>query len=1667
MFAVSASADVLVSTIGQSGGHSYELNSEDVAQEFTTGTNSAGYTLTSIEIKIQVFSGGSTTTPTVKVFSGSATGTEVATLNGPASLTANTTTDYTFNASGTVTLDASTKYWVVAEGTAGSVHATGSDNEDGTPATGWSVANTAQTRSSSSSGSFTDVADTWVLLIRVNGAAKNVPEVLVSNIGQINNNGFALNRFDFAQAFTTGTNSSGYTLTSAEIKISGSGGQPSYSVSIWSATSGGLPDTSLGTLTNPATLTAGDIEFTTTGIALETSTTYFLVLDSGGSGGFDTRFTSSDNEDANTATGWSLSDGNLFRNATGVTTWTTDDSSWMIRINGTSNSDSTAPSLVHATVDGTSLVLTFDEDLAAATSLANSAFEVKRTRSGSESTVSLTGNPSISNTTVTLTLATAVVATDTLVKVSYTKPDSGTDNVLKDAADNEVANINEAPVINITGDSTVPSTESAEVQGSTLDIFFSEPLAPAEIANSAFTVKKTPQGNPRETVTLTGSPSISGVADDEGISRSKVTLTLSAAVVATDTAITVSYTKPGSGDVLEDFAGNDVATFTDLEVVACPSGQPTDALLTACLIVVEDAAESHIGFDAAKGSLIPNSFIYDSTAIFITLLTHKYSSNELEMWFDEDISTSTTSNWLIQVDDQIWAMRDARYDNTFYAYTWTGGSGVFVDGRRHSFSLTVDSTAPTVSSAIVNGDALTIEFNEPLAAVTNLAAGAFTVKRTRNGTEDTVAVTSTPTVTDAFVALTLADRLVVTDDLVKVSYAKPGSGDVLEDLAGNDVGNFTDQAVTNQSRANQRPVTANPIPNQEVIVGVPFSFMVPTDTFSDPDDDPLTIDFLSKPGFVSFNSATLTFTGTPPVLEQFVIVVLATDPHGASQSTRASFDVINNDPIVAKPIPDLGATVDVPFDYTVPADSFTDPDGHTLRYRVTGNKPSWLSIDNVTLRFTGTPRSTDTGTSRLTVSVIDSYAGFTSDTFDLTVTEVPNNAPTLANAIPDQNTNEESSFSYTFPTNTFNDPDNDTLTYSASGMPTWLSFDDGTRTFSGSPALGDQGRFDITVTASDNRGGTVTDTFAINVRPSRSINRPPEVDHPIPDQHANVGELFDYTFREDTFDDPDGAHMTYTASGIPTWLSFDGAVRRFYGTPGSGDTGTSTVTVTAEDVKGRRGSDEFMLTVTNRMHSQTHNHTDDPSAHTEVHMHNHATDQSHPSSDRNAVHAHSEGVTHEPFPDTTSSTSDGHVHGTMRDSRDRLIEGWQTGVVRNRDLDTPRACLLYGLGLLETADGRNPAHEVAHTADVDELWYEIHVTSRALHDENAQCHRHTCPSNTGSMVASVTGALLQLGWLAEHDTFTTPHPEDFVVHVDGEPLTVVRTARDRQSVWLELASPVQPDQTVRIDYLGSAMYPLRADDGAFDRPWQDVEVRNVTGVASNTATTHPSTVRNANVYRSSDGMSLNLARQDLTDAMLASMLEPHDALRRLNLSGNALTDLWSLRAQDGLRELNLSHNRLTDLAALGGLDQLESLDLSDNGVTDVGALRSLSSLRRLDLTGNAISDLSPLASLPYLEVLLLDGNRIEDVGALAHHTQLKHLSVADNALVDLSPLANLASLRRLDVSRNPAKDFSVIDGLSSLVWLKVPETSPNMTLDDLRSLRWVWPRTLQKHLACK
>ena len=218
--------------------------------------------------------------------------------------------------------------------------------------------------------------------------------------------------------------------------------------------------------------------------------------------------------------------------------------------------DTTAPAYVDSVVNGDTLTLNFNEDLDTGSVPDADAFTVTVTPAGGTAATRAladTDPVTVSGSTVVLILASAVIDTDT-VTVAYAVPTGSGAMPIRDPAENNAAAVPTDTATNESEDMTPPTLTGGEVNASTITLTFDEALDTSSVPPaSAFTVNKG-----EETLELSGSPSISGA---------KVTLALTAAVVAQDT-VTVSYAKPtsGSDNELQDTDGNEVENFADRPV---------------------------------------------------------------------------------------------------------------------------------------------------------------------------------------------------------------------------------------------------------------------------------------------------------------------------------------------------------------------------------------------------------------------------------------------------------------------------------------------------------------------------------------------------------------------------------------------------------------------------------------------------------------------------------------------------------------------------------------------------------------------------------------------------------------------------------------------------------------------------------------------------------------------------------------------------------------------------------------------------------------------------------------------------------------------------------------------------------------------------------------------
>ncbi|SDQ37523.1 Ca2+-binding protein, RTX toxin-related [Pseudovibrio sp. Tun.PSC04-5.I4] len=167
----------------------------------------------------------------------------------------------------------------------------------------------------------------------------------------------------------------------------------------------------------------------------------------------------------------------------------------------------------------------------------------------------------------------------------------------------------------------------------------------------------------------------------------------------------------------------------------------------------------------------------------------------------------------------------------------------------------------------------------------------------------------------------------------------------------------------------------------------------------------------------------------------------------ATGSVQLTISAVNDQPVVASVLVDQSTPESVAWNYTVPAETFSDIDGDSLVLAASLEDgtplPTWLTFDAVTQTLFGTPPQDFVGTLDIQITASDGTAEV-SDTFELTVAAT-NDAPVVAVAQQDKSIAEDTEWTYTIPTGAFTDENDDTLTLTAtladgSDLPDWLLF---------------------------------------------------------------------------------------------------------------------------------------------------------------------------------------------------------------------------------------------------------------------------------------------------------------------------------------------------------------------------------------------------------------------------------------------------------------------------------------------------------------------------------------------------------------------------------------------------------------------------------------------------
>ncbi len=205
------------------------------------------------------------------------------------------------------------------------------------------------------------------------------------------------------------------------------------------------------------------------------------------------------------------------------------------------------------------------------------------------------------------------------------------------------------------------------------------------------------------------------------------------------------------------------------------------------------------------------------------------------------------------------------------------------------------------------------------------------------------------------------------------------------------------------------------------------------------------------------------------------------DGNASTQATvQLRVVVANSAPQRIAEIPDITLKLDEsPFDDFDVASFFVDPDGDALTFSTA--PMSLPSSGNMNLLADGTlqlaPATDETGTWQVTVIASDGLAQI-DDTFLIRVqTGQPENAAPQAEDIPNQRVSGDFEFDIS---EYFFDEDGDVLVFEATGVPDDV-FLTGDGTFFGESSDDNEGRWTITVTANDGRGGEVSDTFRLRI----------------------------------------------------------------------------------------------------------------------------------------------------------------------------------------------------------------------------------------------------------------------------------------------------------------------------------------------------------------------------------------------------------------------------------------------------------------------------------------------------------------------------------------------------------------------------------------------------------
>ncbi|MFN8345215.1 MAG: putative Ig domain-containing protein [Spirosomataceae bacterium] len=280
---------------------------------------------------------------------------------------------------------------------------------------------------------------------------------------------------------------------------------------------------------------------------------------------------------------------------------------------------------------------------------------------------------------------------------------------------------------------------------------------------------------------------------------------------------------------------------------------------------------------------------------------------------------------------------------------------------------------------------------------------------------------------------------------------------------------------------NQAPTATMVLPDQTVMVQQLYEYNIPVTLFSDSDGYVVRIIAQNTPSGISLVGGKL--TGKPTVAGDYRILIRAMDNEGAWGET--SFRLLvketaaNMPPLVENLIPNQTAKVGSTFNYTLPKNTFRDPEGGEIRTEVT-NLPSGLIFSNGAI----VGMLSTAGEFQITVRGYDVVGASVGTSFTLSVSLANNNIPpSVVAPMADQNATVGQPFELAVPISIFRDPDGSLFGLLVRNLPPGLVFQGGKIT--GTPTAA--GNYTVTIRAIDNQGASAEDYFVIKVVNPESV----------------------------------------------------------------------------------------------------------------------------------------------------------------------------------------------------------------------------------------------------------------------------------------------------------------------------------------------------------------------------------------------------------------------------------------------------------------------------------------------------------------------------------------------------------------------------------------------------